>query len=222
MSQIQKSTLKFLKDLAAHNDRVWFEDNRTIYEAAKGNFIDFTAAVLEKTASFEPAMAGIDAKKAVFRIYRDVRFSKDKNPYKTNFGASLGMGPKSGLSAGYYLQIQPGNASFAAAGAYMPEPPVLAAMRQEIDYNLKDFEKILKAASFKKYYEGLDEIEVLKTTPKGYSPDNQALPYLRHKSYLVSRAFSDKEVTDPSFLKEVVNTLKSAHPLVQFLNKAGS
>ncbi|HMU70337.1 MAG TPA: DUF2461 domain-containing protein, partial [Chitinophagales bacterium] len=163
-----------------------------------------------------------DAKKAVFRIYRDVRFSKDKNPYKTNFGASLGMGPKSGLSAGYYLQIQPGNASFAAAGAYMPELPVLAAMRQEIDYNLKDFEKILKAASFKKYYEGLDEIEVLKTTPKGYSPDNQALPYLRHKSYVVSRAFSDKEVTDPSFLKEVVNTLKSAHPLVQFLNKAGS
>lgn len=221
MSQIQKTTLKFLRDLDNHNDRIWFEANRPAYEAARANFIEFTGAILSKIARFEPAMAAIDPKKAVFRIYRDVRFSKNKNPYKTNFGATLGMGPKSGLAAGYYLQIQPGNASFAAAGAYMPEPASLAAMRQEIDYNLPAFERILKAAAFRKHFEGLDEIEVLKTTPKGYAPDNPALPYLRHKSFVVSRSFTDKEVLEHDFLKSVESALKAAHPFISFLNKAG-
>jgi uncharacterized protein (TIGR02453 family) len=221
MSQIQKTTLKFLRDLEAHNDRIWFEANRVAYEAARANFIEFTGDIITRLAKFEPAMAALDPKKAVFRIYRDVRFSKNKDPYKTNFGASLGMGPKSGLSAGYYLQIQPGNASFAAAGAYMPEPAVLSAMRQEIDYNLPAFERIMKAAAFRKHFDGLDEIEVLKTTPKGYAPENPALPYLRHKSYVVSHAYTDKEVLDPGFIKQVEAALKAAHPFITFLNKAG-
>lgn len=219
MSQIQKNTLKFLKELAANNNKPWFDAHRNDYEQARGEFIQFTENLIAGISVFDPQFKTLDARKCVFRIYRDVRFSKDKRPYKVNFGANLGIG-KQGTPAGYYLQIQPGNQSFAAAGAYMPEPASLAAIRQEIDYNLKDFEKLLKSAAFKKDFDGLDEIEVLKTTPKGYQPDNPAIGYLRHKSFVVSKTFTDKEVLDPGFLKTVTTILKHGQPLVAFLNKA--
>lgn len=218
MSSVDKATMQFLKGLKANNNKLWFDGHRSAYEEAKSNFIAFTGSLINGIATFDPPYASIDAKKAVFRIFRDVRFSKDKRPYKENFGANIGIGK--GTPAGYYLQIQPGNNSFVAAGSYMPEAEVLAAVRQEIDYNLKDFEKILKQASFKKNFDGLDEIEVLKTTPKGYQPDNPAIGYLRHKSFVVSRAFTDKEVLDPAFLKNALQVLKSAQPLVGFINKA--
>ena len=219
MAQIQRSTLKFLKDLEANNHKAWFEAHKDNYMEARDNFIALTAAVLEGLRPFAPEFSGLDSKKCVFRIYRDVRFSKDKRPYKTNFGANLGIG-KGGTTAGFYLQIQPGGKSFAAAGSYMPEPAALAAIRQEIDYNLKAFESILKAPAFKRSFSGLDEIEMLRNAPKGYQPDNPALPYLRHKSFVVSRSFTDKEVLANDFAAQVVNTCKHAHPLVKFLNAA--
>lgn len=217
---IEKSALQFLKQLSANNNKPWFEANKGAYEAARNNFIDFNAAVLSKLVTFAPEFSGVDPKKSVFRIYRDVRFSKDKRPYKENFGANIGIG-KGGTAAGYYVQVMPGNKSFAAAGAYMPEPAALAVMRQEIDYNLKAFESILKQASFKKIFGQLDEIEVLRNAPKGYDPENPAVPYLKHKSFVVTRNFTDKEVLANDFAKTVVNTFKVAHPFVTFLNRAG-
>lgn len=219
MSQIARPTLKFLKDLKSNNNKVWFESNREAYEAARADFIDFTASLIDGMQAFAPEFGSLDPKKCVFRIYRDVRFSKDKRPYKENFGANLGIG-KGGTTAGFYVQIQPGGQSFAAAGAYMPEPAALASIRQEIDYNLKAFEAILKAPAFKRSFSGLDEIELLRNAPKGYQPDNPALPYLRHKSFVVSRTFADSAVLANDFRTQVVNTFKHAYPLVQFLNAA--
>jgi len=217
MSQLQKSTLKFLKDLAAQNNKSWFEANKRAYEAAKADFIAFNSAVIKEIARFAPEFGALDAKKTVFRIYRDVRFSKDKRPYKENFGANLGIG-KGGSIAGFYLQIQPGKNSFAAAGAYMPEPPALQAMRQEIDYNFEGFNKILRSATFKKHFDGLDEIEKLKTNPKGYQADNPAIEILKHKSFVVSKSYTDSDVTAPDFLKEISAAFKAAYPFVKFLN----
>lgn len=220
MSQIQKNSLKFLKQLAANNNKPWFDANRPDYEAAKANFIEFIGELITKMGAIDSGVAGLEAKKTVFRINRDVRFSKDKSPYKNNFGATLSMGGKNMQTAGYYFQIQPGNKSFAAAGSYMPIPENLAKIRQEIDYNFKDFKKIVESAAFKKQFETLDEIEKLKTVPKGYSAENPALEYLKHKSFVVSHTFTDAEVTDPAFIKTVVSTFKTAFPLVKFINNA--
>lgn len=220
MSQIQKPTLKFLKNLQANNNKPWFDANRPDYEAAKANFIEFIAELIKGVSAFDATITGLEAKKTVFRINRDVRFSKDKSPYKSNLGATLSAGAKNMQTAGYYFQIQPGNKSFAGVGSYMPIPENLAKIRQEIDYNYKEFHKILTSAAFKKQFDGLDEIEVLKTVPKGYTADNQALPYLKHKSFVVTRYFTDAEVQDPAFSKTLINCLKTAYPLVKFINNA--
>ncbi len=217
---IEKATLQFLKGLATHNNKSWFDAHKSDYDKARENFISCNATIIRKMGVFAPEFAHLDPKKTVFRIYRDVRFSKDKRPYKENFGANLGIG-KGDTPAGYYLQVMPGNKSFAAAGAYMPEPAALADMRQEIDYNLKEFEAILKQAAMKKMFGGLDEIEVLKKAPKGYDPENPAVPYLKHKSFVVTRNFTDKEVLANDFIKNVVTTFKVAHPFIAFLNRAG-
>jgi uncharacterized protein (TIGR02453 family) len=220
MSQIQKNSLKFLKQLAANNNKPWFDANRADYEAAKGNFIEFVAELIKRMEAVDPSVAGLEAKKTVFRINRDVRFSKDKSPYKSNLGATLSMGGKNMQTAGYYFQIQPGGKSFAAAGSYMPIPENLARIRQEIDYNFNDFNKIITSAAFKKQFGTLDEIEKLKTVPKGYTPDNPAIDILKHKSFVVSRTFTDAEVLDPNFVKTLLQCYKTAYPLVKFINSA--
>lgn len=220
MSQIEKSSLKFLKNLAANNNKPWFDANREDYDAAKANFIDFIAELINGISGFDNTIVGLEPKKTVFRINRDVRFSKDKSPYKSNLGATIGKGAKNMQTAGYYFQIQPGNKSFAAAGSYMPIPENLAKIRQEIDYNYKEFHKIMTTPAFKKQFESLDEIEVLKTVPKGYNADNQALAYLKHKSFVVSRTFKDSEVTDPAFIKSLITTFKTSFPLIKFINNA--
>ncbi|MBK9556062.1 MAG: DUF2461 domain-containing protein [Chitinophagales bacterium] len=220
MSQIPKKSLQFLKQLAANNNKLWFDAHRNDYDAAKADFINFIADIIKGVSAFDNTITGLEAKKTVFRINRDVRFSKDKSPYKSNLGATLSAGAKNMQTAGYYFQIQPGNKSFAGIGSYMPIPENLAKIRQEIDYNYKEFHKILTSAAFKKHFDGLDEIEVLKTVPKGYTADNQALPYLKHKSFVVTRYFTDVEVQDPAFSKTLINCLKTAYPLVKFINSA--
>lgn len=220
MNNIEKETLKFLKLLATNNNKPWFEGNRSKYDAAKLNFIDFVSEIIKGVSSFDPRISGLEAKKTIFRINRDVRFSKNKSPYKSNFGSTLSAGGKNMQTAGYYFQLQPGNKSFAGAGSYMPIPENLAKIRQEIDYNYKAFHKIVTAANFKKEFGGLSIIEVLKTTPKGYLPDNPAIEYLKHKSFIVSRTFTDKEVLAPDFQKTLLKSFKISQPLVQFINNA--
>src|SRR3954464_9453495 len=135
--------LKFLKDLSKHNDRDWFEKNRPRYLECKQGFEDLVAELLKELEKYNEGLSGLNPKKLPFRIYRDVRFSKDKRPYKTNMGAGFSPNGKLVQAPGYYVHIQPGNESFVAGGIYMPSPENLASIRQEIDYNAAKFLKIL-------------------------------------------------------------------------------
>ncbi|MFZ1808660.1 MAG: DUF2461 domain-containing protein [Cyclobacteriaceae bacterium] len=212
--------LKFLKALAKNNDRAWFEKNKPKYIIAKENFDEFLFNLLAELTKFDKSLTGLNPKKLSFRIYRDVRFSKDKSPYKINMGAGFSPGGKMIQEPGYYLHIQPGNKSFVAGGLYMPDSPNLAKIRQEIDYNFKSFEKVLKGKKFKTWYAELDDFDKLKTAPKGYPKDHPHLELLKHKSYIVSHYFTDKEVQDKNFLKKVVEGCKTVKPLNDFLAQA--
>lgn len=211
--------LKFLKDIKKNNDRVWFEKNKPRYLEAKQGFEDFVAALLAEFSKFDSGMAGLDPKKLPFRIYRDVRFSKDKSPYKVNMGAGFSPNGKLVQEPGYYIHIEPGK-SFVAGGIYMPDATNLGKIRQEIDYNYDKLKKVITASNFKKSFDGFDEFDKLKTMPKGYPKDHPQIELLKLKSFIVSHNFSDKEVLDPKFVKTVASYAKAIKPLNDFIKEA--
>jgi len=167
-------------------------------------------------------LRGLEPKKLIFRIYRDIRFSKDKTPYKNNFGASFASSGKGTGTPGFYLQIQPGNESFIAAGLYMPDNEYLARIRQEIDYNGDKLEKIMKAPKFKKLFPKFWDEDKLKTVPKGYPKDHPRIEWLKQKSYLVILPITDKQVLDKKFLKTLADIMRTAKPLNDFLKEANA
>lgn len=214
-----ETTLKFLKQLAKNNNKEWFDANRKTYEASKVEFERIVKSVIEKSLVFDKELAGVEAKKCLFRINRDIRFSKDKTPYKTNMGASINPGGKKGMGAGYYIHIEPGK-SFLAGGCYMPEPEVLSAIRQEIDYHTKDFKKIIEAKDFKTYFKELaDEGDKLKTAPKGYPKDHPELSLLQHKHFIVTHYIKDDVILDKNFPAYASKVFKAMLPLNFFLRR---
>lgn len=219
MNHISKATLKFLKDLKANNDRDWFNDNKTRYEDARDEFIEFVRATQLEIARFDARVQSVDPKKAVFRIYRDVRFSKNKDPYKTALAARL-MPPTGelGRNAGYYIHIQPGN-SILAGGAYQPDKDWLKDIRDEIDYDAGPLRKILASSSFKKHF-GQLEGDALKTAPKGYERDHPEIDLLRHKTFVAYHKVADKTVTSEKFSNYAAKIFKEVKPLNDFLNTA--
>lgn len=217
---IQPSTLEFLKKLKKNNNRDWFEKNKDAYKAAQADVEQTVNGIITGIRTFDKRIEStLDAKKCLFRIYRDTRFSKDKTPYKTNLGASINPGGRMAAVPGYYLHIEPGGC-FLAGGMYMPPAPELAKIRQEIDYNLDEFQKLLKAKEFKKYFNGLDEIDKLKTAPKGYAKDHPALGLLQHKHFIVSAYLKDTELSSKGFVKQATGIFKAMHPLSLFLQRA--
>jgi uncharacterized protein (TIGR02453 family) len=218
---IEQSTLDFLKKLKKNNNKEWFDKNRDKYLQAKQNVEEFTALLIKEIAKFNPAVGTLNPKSCVFRIFRDVRFAKDKSPYKLNMGAYISEGGKKGNKAGYYLHIQPGGQSFLAGGMYMPEAPLLNAIRQEIDYNTDEFKKIIGKKSFKITFGEL-EGEKLKTVPKGYDKNHPDIELLKYKSYIVWHKLDDKELTQKDFLKKSASVFKELHPFNIFLNRAVS
>ena len=211
--------LKFLKDISKNNDRDWFEKNKPRYLEAKTAFDDFLEELHKELLKFDESLAGLNPRKQAFRIYRDVRFSKDKRPYKVNLGAGFSAHGKMEQEPGYYVHIEPGK-SFVAGGLYMPNADKLARVRQEIDYNAENFLKILKDKRFKKYFSGLDDFDRLKTAPKGYAKDHPHLELLKNKSFVVSYYFNDTQVKDKKFGKRVAEVCKALKPLNDFLNEA--
>ena len=165
---ISSSTITFLKALKKNNNKPWFDKNREKYNAAKYNLEEFVALLLQKMVSFDEDMKELTAKNCTFRINRDVRFSKNKTPYKINLSASFNRGGKKSIYGGYYFHLQPGGNSFVGGGLWMPEPENLKKLRQEIDYCFPEFKKIIGAASFKKHYGELerDEKQMLVNVPK--------------------------------------------------------
>lgn len=219
---LHSSTFKFLEDLKRNNNKPWFDKNRTNYENAKTDFITFIQNVIDQHGKKDNSIKNLTAKNCLFRINRDIRFSKDKSPYKTNFGASINKGGRKAFdSAGYYFHLEPGN-SFTGGGIYMPMPDMLKKVRQEIDYNLKDFKKILTSKKFKSVYGDLTRNEefLLSRVPKGYEPDNPAAEFLKLKSFIAMTSLSDKDLTSKSLVSKTVAAFDALQPLIEFLNQS--
>ncbi|MBL0356368.1 MAG: DUF2461 domain-containing protein [Chitinophagaceae bacterium] len=216
---LQASTIKFIKELKKNNNKPWFDANRKLYENAKADFASLVDAIITATSKFDNAISNLKAKDCMFRINRDVRFSKDKSPYKSNMGAYMNPGGKKVNTPGYYFQCEPGQ-SFAAGGLYVPEPEALAKVRQEIDYNFDEWKAIISNKNFKKYFAKVDGIEVLSRPPKGYEANNPAIEFLKMKSFIVSRQISDAELLDKKLVKEIARTFETMKPMTDFLNHA--
>jgi uncharacterized protein (TIGR02453 family) len=217
---IQSHTLDFLKELVENNNREWFQVNKERYDKARENVIELTTDIIGKLHQIDPGVnADLDPKKCVMRIYRDIRFSKNKTPYKNNFGISL---PASGTKLGgaeYYLHIQPGK-SFIAGGYWMPEAEHLKAIRQEIDYNADDLKKIIDAPHFIKLFGEFRKQDQLKTVPRDYSAENPNIDLLKLKSFIVSHPLKDKELMGAKAADEIVEVCNNLYPLNVFLKNA--
>lgn len=212
---MQSSTLQFLRNLEKNNNREWFNENKTLYQEAQQDVISFVEKLIEEMADFDEEMGKLEAKKSVFRIYRDTRFSKDKTPYKTNFGAGLGMGKGNKIS-GYYLHIEPGK-SFLAGGVYKPEPSVLKTIRQEISAFGDEFKAILEQDEFRNYFRGLSVEDKLKKVPQGFEKDDKMAEYLKLKHFIVTHPVSDEQLLSENAVKEFAKIFKAMKPLNDFL-----
>ena len=213
------NTLDFLKKLSRNNNRAWFEKNKPRYLEIKDEFELFVTDVLQDMITFDESLVGLNPKKLTFRIYRDVRFSKDKTPYKTNVSAGISSGGKGMGVPGYYFQVEPGNKSMVAVGMYQPSPENLAKIRQEIDYNGEKLVGILKERKFKKTFGELWSEDKLKTMAKGYPPDHPHRELLKLKSFMVLRSFTDSEVTGKKFQKDLLDAMKTGKSLNDFLTE---
>jgi len=218
---LQNSTLKFLKDLSKNNNKPWFEAHRKQYEDAKNDFASFVQSIIQAHSKKDPSIAHLKAKDCIFRINRDVRFSKDKSPYKNNMGAYLNKGGKKSVFGGYYFHCQPGQ-SFVGGGLWMPMPPELSKVRQEIDYNFDAFKKIINSKKFKAVYDGLskDPEYTLTRLPKGYEADNPAAEYLKLKSFVTMISLKDTELTSKDLSKKVLASFEGLQPMLEFINQS--
>jgi len=215
-----ETTLHFLKKLKINNNREWFDSNKTEYLASKEIFEEFVSELIKGINKFDKKVSlDLKPKDCTFRIYKDVRFSKDKTPYKNNMSASINPGGKKSNIPGYYFHLEP-DACFLAGGVYMPMPDVLKAIRQEIDYNPLPLINILKSASFKKEFNGLDEEDKLKNPPKGFNKDHANSEILKNRHFIVSQKFENKVILKKDGLSKTLDSFKAMYPFLDYLRKA--
>ncbi|MFC4212307.1 DUF2461 domain-containing protein [Pedobacter lithocola] len=216
---LKKETLVFLKNVIENNNREWFAENKPKYEEAKDDVLELVASIVPELSKINPLISSdTDPKKCVMRIYRDVRFSKNKDPYKNNFGIWFSSKTKGSNEPGYYLHIQP-KKSFIAGGYWMPEPPHVKLIRQEIDYNIDEFKGIINNIEFKNNFK-LGTGSALKNAPKGYDPADPNIEYLKLKSFEASMSIDDEEFFKPTLVNKLVTSFKTVSPLVAFLRNA--
>lgn len=220
MITIKQETFDFLSQLIANNNREWFQLHKDEYLKAKDNVDEFTNGLIKELQKIDPSIPeNLSAKKSVMRIYRDVRFSKDKSPYKSNFGIGISSSGRGGETPGYYLHIQPGK-SFVAGGYWMPNAEHLKAIRQEIDYNTQNLLNIIEHKEFSSFFTGLDEEEKLKTSPKGYESNHEYIELLKLKSFTATKYLKDKELLATNSLTIVIKGFRLLYPFNTFLKQA--
>jgi uncharacterized protein (TIGR02453 family) len=208
----------FLAELNENNNRDWFQANKERYQDIRLLHENLIKEIKSGISVFDPLAATPSVKDCIFRIYRDVRFSKDKSPYKTHLGAYIAFGGSKSEKAGYYFHISPGN-SFAGGGIYQPSPEVLKKIRSEIYFDSETFKGILNNKPFKEVYDGLFE-DKLTRPPKYFSPDFPDMELLKYKSYFVDKALTDKEMLSDSLVENLLEYYKTLAPLNVFLNRA--
>lgn len=218
---IPKDSLQFLKDIKKNNNREWFLANKKRYETYKKEYYALAQEFLNLLTDKDPSLASMEVKDVVFRINRDIRFSKDKSPYKTNMAFWFSPGNKNWNQSGYYVHVEPG-ASFIAGGFYQPEADDLKKIRKEIAFFYEDLDEILADKNFRSTFTGFDRNEnnSLKTVPKGYEKEHPAIEHLKLKSFTASAPIDDKLLSDKDFAKKIAEKLILLKPMNAFLNRA--
>lgn len=211
--------LDFLKALSVNNDRDWFNAHKDEYLQAKAKVEAFTAWLLERMLEFDKELVLVDPKKCMYRIYRDIRFSPDKRPYKDYMGIFISKEGRHGNCSGYYIHLQPGQ-SWHGAGVYGLPPDKQKKVRDGIYFQSAALRKILSSAAMKKVYGGkMDESARMKVAPKGYDRDFPDMDLLKYRYYFVSASTPDSMVSSPGFAKAVLEDLEAAWPFNKFLNE---
>jgi uncharacterized protein (TIGR02453 family) len=214
-----EKSIAFLTILKENNYKEWFHANKSLYEEAKKEFEVFVQALIKEVHAIDSEIGYPEPKDCIFRIFRDIRFSPDKTPYKTNFGVYLAKGGnRKSEFGGYYFHLEPGN-SMLAGGIWMPQPDILKAIRDEIFHNIDEFLAIVNNTSFKKQFKGIDYDSVLKTAPKGYPKDWKHIDLLKYKSYTVSKAVPNEVLSGNKLFDEIRTVFSAMKPLNHFFNK---
>lgn len=216
-----KQIFAFLTDLNQNNTREWFTENKARYQEALGLFTELAQSIIDGISSFDPTLDGIDAKQSIFRIYKDVRFSKDKLPYKTHFGCWMTKGGRKSTDAGYYFHLEPGK-SFAAAGVWMPPAEQLKLIREEILIKPEAYLEIINNPLVKKNYERGGAEDMLKKGPTGFPKDFAYIDELKYKHHIFLRNYSDTELSGKNVASRLRDDYKGLYPLVTYLNHAMS
>jgi uncharacterized protein (TIGR02453 family) len=209
----------FLAELAAHNQKPWFEAHRAEYQALRDDFTAFVGELIATIAEWDDTVRWVDPKDCIFRIYRDVRFSRDKTPYKTTFSASISEGGRRGYGGGYYFHVDEKGTLLIAGGAYMPPPPVVAAIREHVADDPEALREILDAPALKRAFGGLWDGHALKRPPAGYAPDAPLIDVIRLKSFIVE---CERDVRRESgdVRPWMLETFRAMHPFLVWLREA--
>ncbi|MFO7657102.1 MAG: DUF2461 domain-containing protein [Bacteroidales bacterium] len=215
---ISNDVLNYLKKLSKNNNKEWFQDNKPMYEKAKKEFELSVQLLIIEIGKFDKTISGLEPKECIFRIFRDVRFSHDKTPYKTNFGAYMAPGGRKSGRAGYYLHIEPGS-YFLAGGIYMPPSDTLKKVRNEIFHNLDEFKEIIHHDNFKKLF-GQVWGKRLSTAPKGFPKDFEGIEYLKYKDYNMINELNESAITDEGFISFAAEVFRAMVPFNRFINQA--
>lgn len=212
------SSLDFLKKLKENNNRDWFAKNKKDYEIARDSFNELVNQLIIGIREFDSSIGAIETKDCVFRIFRDVRFSANKDPYKLNMGAYISKGGRKGGFAGYYFHLEPGS-SFLSGGIYMAPTEIMRKIREDIDLYSNDFLSIVTESNFLKTFESLGD-EKTKRVPAGFNTQSPVSEYLKLKHITPHRSISDEEMCSKYLLKNSLDVFRTMKPLVDFLNRS--
>ena len=218
VTMLNNKVIPFLTDLHKNNNREWFTENKSRYVEANADFVVFVDNIIQHLTTIDSSLIGLEAKNCVYRIYRDVRFSKDKTPYKTHFGALISAGGRKSKKAGFYIHIEPAGSTIVGSGIFRPEADILKALRSDFYTVPEELLEIIEDAKFKNTFGGLWDFDKLKLALKGFPKDFEHIDLLKYKSYVTSKEFSHDEIVDDNFLENIIEVYKVAHPLNRLIN----
>ncbi|MCE1155664.1 MAG: DUF2461 domain-containing protein [Bacteroidales bacterium] len=212
------TVLQFIDELIQHNNREWFAENKDRYEATRAYFETISSELIREIMKFDDDIAHVEAKDCIFRIYRDIRFSHDKTPYKNHYGVFIAAaGGRKSVRGGYYLHLEPSK-SFVATGVWCPPPPLLKALRETVYENIDELTTIIQDPGFTKWFDGFYDDDKLKSVPRGFPADFEQAELLKLKHYMVEYTLPESILNSDNFVQEVAAIFKAAWPLNKFLN----
>ncbi len=214
----KNNILSFLQELAKNNTKEWFDANKPMYINSRESMVVLVNQVIQGVSEFDSSISDQQAKKCLFRIYRDVRFSKNKSPYKTNMGAVIVSGGRKTGKAGYYIHIEPG-ASFLGGGVYLPESKILKSIREEVMYGIDEFNNIINDVEFRSFFGDIYG-ERLKRPPRGFPVDFKDIELLKLKSFALIHPLSDEQILQEEFVDNAHVVFRKMLSFNKFINRA--